>query len=1719
MQTALLKWVGMFLLVLGISTQSYAQIPFTENFTAFTGTGFAPIPAAGQLDSDVWKVTGLSTGTGTFGGTHDTGDFARGASTGDESTGGIYSFDVGGGNNTLGAQLGSSDFTPGSMIAKIENNTGAILTSVTVAYDIYYNNNATRGNSFNFSYSSDDVTYTNVATLDFATAAAADALGWQTVARTTTITGLSIPVNGFLYVSWTGDEDSGSGSRDELALDNVSVTVPTPPTTTEPMINEFVSNHTGNPDTNDFIEIFGIASTDYSALTVIQIEGDANGNQGNIIYAQTVGTTDANGYWTTGYMNELLQGGNAAFLLVEGFTGALGDDLDSDNDGTLNATLPWTTVKDEIAVSDQTTGTIFGFLTLNANFDGVSYEVGGASRIPNGTDTNTTADWKRNDFDGFGFPGFTGTPIVTEAVNTLGAENMMYVVPTGIINVTESLTAFTTTALNVASATQTYEVSGTALTDDITITAPSEFQVSLDGITFTSSVIIPFATANAGNTTVYVQYLPTSGTSHTGDITNVSTGATSVNIAITGTVPPSTMTIAIARTRPVNEVVTIEGVLTVADQLAGPAFIQDATGGIAVYDAQIHGGTYPIGQLLRITATRTDFSNQIQLSNVTSVTDLGAGTPVVPQVITLDQLDAHRGELVQIASVTFPDPNTFLFGNSNYSVTNGANLGDVRIDGDTDLAGRSQPTVCDVTGVVAYYLTASQLIPRFQADLPCTNPYTSPSSSTVTACIALPKTLEVSTYNVEWFGYAQGGTPSGNTSPADQKAAVKAVIEAQNSDIYFLEEINNTDLMGEIAAELTASTPDTWDTLFSYYTSYAATFPIAETQKVGFLYKSNIITPQFSYAMHSSIHPLYNGGVIDPALVAYPESNKDRFWASGRLPFMMRADVALNGGTEEVNFIVLHSRSGSAQDKYDMRRFDVTLLQDSISAWLGNDKVIMGGDYNDDVDESIYEVSGVPQVTSYDAFTTRPTEYTILSKDLSDAGFRSTVGFSDMIDHLTVSNELANGYIPNSVSVGYEYYDGDYEYTTSDHFIVSARLEIVPLAPCTFTATPNSSSQITLDWADNSNIETTYVVEMSLNGTTGWTAITGSPFAANSITNAVAGLNGSTQYFFRVRAEEAATNFSEWVYTDATTLATTTPPTGGGGGGSTPTVTNPTNFRAIAVSTSQINLTWSVANGATGYTLYRGNVLIATLGSVTSFQDTGLMANTFYSYRLVARNGNSQSSPIQANARTFPDAPSLLSVTDACSGSGGIIRVTPTGVIYRVYEDSVSTMPLFESDNTIITIPAITQTTTFYVSAVSTNDLESTRTAITVNVNQLPTANILEDRVFSCASTGTITAEEVVGASYTWLINGFSIMTTTTPTYEVNNSGNYQVRVTLNGCSAVSDITPVRLNFAPVAQIAQGIIARSCEPSTIISAINTNQNDSTTTYEWTRSNVVVGNTASVSVSESGTYTLTVTQNGCSATDEIVVEISTINPNISFSVSQETFCPEEEVMLTVDNPEQNVTYTWMRNGRILSNSTGTEYITSVAGEYRVQASQNSCAVISAPIMITRTRVEPVYLRKEDALFVESITPITDVVWFLEGEEVTSLAGQMSFIPTVSANYSARVTFNTGCNGFTRTVYYSVPEVITGEEEIIDVETIVYPNPSKTGIFRVQLSSSITSDVTFTITDNIGRVLENRVIKANEISTVQTLDLSQYAAGMYALTIDTEQGTVIKKIIVE
>ena len=113
-----------------------------------------------------------------------------------------------------------------------------------------------------------------------------------------------------------------------------------------------------------------------------------------------------------------------------------------------------------------------------------------------------------------------------------------YVLP--VITINPANLGFGYVASGSSSINQSYVLSGTGLnpaSGNITVTAPANFQVSLSsGSGFGSSVTVPYSGSTLGNTTIYARFLPTSpNTDYSGNIANSGGGATTQNVAVTGT--------------------------------------------------------------------------------------------------------------------------------------------------------------------------------------------------------------------------------------------------------------------------------------------------------------------------------------------------------------------------------------------------------------------------------------------------------------------------------------------------------------------------------------------------------------------------------------------------------------------------------------------------------------------------------------------------------------------------------------------------------------------------------------------------------------------------------------------------------------------------------------------------------------------------------------------------------------------------------------------------------------------------------------------------------------------------------------------------------------------------------------------------------------------------------------------------------------------------------
>ncbi|MCW3091660.1 MAG: hypothetical protein JWP81_2729 [Ferruginibacter sp.] len=106
------------------------------------------------------------------------------------------------------------------------------------------------------------------------------------------------------------------------------------------------------------------------------------------------------------------------------------------------------------------------------------------------------------------------------------------------ITTSGTLTTFTTCA-GIASAEQTFSVSGTGLTANLDVAAPAGFEVSLTtGSGFATSVSLTPSSGTVNTTTIFVRLAALASGDPSGTITASSTGVTPQNVAVNGSVKP-----------------------------------------------------------------------------------------------------------------------------------------------------------------------------------------------------------------------------------------------------------------------------------------------------------------------------------------------------------------------------------------------------------------------------------------------------------------------------------------------------------------------------------------------------------------------------------------------------------------------------------------------------------------------------------------------------------------------------------------------------------------------------------------------------------------------------------------------------------------------------------------------------------------------------------------------------------------------------------------------------------------------------------------------------------------------------------------------------------------------------------------------------------------------------------------------------------------------------
>ena len=175
-----------------------------------------------------------------------------------------------------------------------------------------------------------------------------------------------------------------------------------------------------------------------------------------------------------------------------------------------------------------------------------------------------------------------------------------------------------------------------------------------------------------------------------------------------------------------------------------------------------------------------------------------------------------------------------------------------------------------------------------------------------------------------------------------------------------------------------------------------------------------------------------------------------------------------------------------------------------------------------------------------------------------------------------------------------------------------------------------------------------------------------------------------------------------------------------------------------------------------------------------------------------------------------------------------------------------------------------------------------TSSNFTFTVNALPTISIAGGN-FCSGSTSTLTATASSGTAFVWELDtgsGFNVISgQTNNTISVNSDGEYRAKVTdANGCtSAYSNILSISEFASPSVTIATVPGTTICTGDTATLTANVTGGTGTISYLWSNS----ATTQAISVTASGTYTVTVTDdNGCTATASQAITASTAATTIA-----------------------------------------------------------------------------------------------------------------------------------------------------------------------------------------------------------------------------------------------
>ncbi|MCC6412216.1 MAG: gliding motility-associated C-terminal domain-containing protein, partial [Saprospiraceae bacterium] len=276
--------------------------------------------------------------------------------------------------------------------------------------------------------------------------------------------------------------------------------------------------------------------------------------------------------------------------------------------------------------------------------------------------------------------------------------------------------------------------------------------------------------------------------------------------------------------------------------------------------------------------------------------------------------------------------------------------------------------------------------------------------------------------------------------------------------------------------------------------------------------------------------------------------------------------------------------------------------------------------------------------------------------------------------------------------------------------------------------------------------------------------------------------------------------------------------------------------------------------------------------------------------------------------------------------------------------------------------------------------------------------------------------------------------TTLSPVVDAPGTYTMTVTNTTNGCSDMST-TLVAEDIVPPVADAGATETITCDETSVTLDGSGSSTGPDFTLSWSGSGIVSGGTSpSPVVDEAGSYTITVLniQNGCTASDNTLVDADTLAPTAVVATPGQLTCITNTVTLNANgsSPGANFVYQWTptNGGNIVSGPTTLTPVVDASGSYllTVENQTNGCTA-QTQTQVTENTTPPtaeagaaVLLhcnQSEDNLQGSSNAPGVQYTWSTTNGNIVS--GANGATPLVNAAGTYQVTVTDPANGCTAT----------------------------------------------------------------------------------------------------